>query len=211
MADFHTEREIANRGYKHIAGIDEAGRGALFGPVVSAAVVFPSYYSSYIEKDSYGWVKQVNDSKLLSAKKRKWLFHLILTKVDSVGIGFATNKEIDKNNIIWATRKAMKRAVDNLSVKADFLLVDGIELYDVNCSQKRVIKGDKKSISIAAASIVAKVLRDQMIIGLSRIFQGYSLEKNKGYGTLEHYSALRQLGPSVFHRASFRLDCGIEK
>jgi ribonuclease HII len=156
-------------------------------------------------------VKEINDSKLLSAKKREMLFPLILAEADSVGVGFATNLDIDRNDVLWATMKSMKRAVEQMTVQADFVLVDGCELYDVNCSQKRVNKGDQKSISIAAASIVAKVMRDHMVVGLSRMFDGYALEKNKGYGTREHYTALKKLGPTVFHRKSFNLNCGINK
>jgi len=205
VADFHIERQIAKRGFKNIAGIDEVGRGALFGPVVSAAVMFSP---SYIYSTPEGWLKEINDSKLLSEKKRRRLSHLILKNASSVGIGAATNVEIDRNNILWASKESMKRAVENMAEKADFLLVDGLELDNVNCYQKRVYKGDRKSISIAAASIVAKVLRDQMIVRMSRVFEGYLLEKNKGYGTREHYRALAELGPTVFHRSSFRLKCG---
>ncbi|MBD3413613.1 MAG: ribonuclease HII [Candidatus Aminicenantes bacterium] len=207
MADFHIEKQIAQRGFNRIAGIDEAGRGALFGPVVSAAVMFPS--SLY--RSPYGWVNEINDSKLLSVRKREQLFPLILTGAKSVGIGFSTNLEIDRNDIFWATLKSMKRAVHQMTIDADFVLVDGCELNDVNCPQKRVVKGDQKSISIAAASIVAKVLRDQVVIGLSQIFDGYALEKNKGYGTREHYTALKKMGATVFHRKSFHLNCGITK
>ncbi len=202
MADFHIERQIARRGFQNIAGIDEVGRGALFGPVVSAAVMFSP---AYIHSSPHGWLKEVNDSKLLSEKKRTRLSSLILRNADSVGIGIATNEEIDRNNILWASMESMKRAVENMTGEVEFLLVDGLELNDVNCYQKRVYKGDQKSISIAAASIVAKVLRDQMIVELSRMFRGYLLEKNKGYGTREHYRALEKLGPTVFHRTSFRL------
>jgi len=208
VADFHIEKQTAERGFRYIAGIDEAGRGALFGPVVAAAVQFSSFY---IYREPDGWIKEINDSKLLSAKKRKMLFPLIMKNADSVGIGVATNLEIDRNNILWASVEAMKRAVENMAGRADFLLVDGLELNNVNCSQKRIFKGDQKSISIAAASIIAKVFRDHMIEGLSQIFRGYSLEKNKGYGTKEHYLALREFGPTVFHRLSFRLKCEMEK
>ncbi len=180
----------------------------MFGPVVAAAVQFSSFY---IYREPDGWIKEINDSKLLSAKKRKILFPLIMKNADSVGIGVATNLEIDRNNILWASVEAMKRAVENMEGRADFLLVDGLELNNVNCSQKRIFKGDQKSISIAAASIIAKVFRDHMIEGLSQIFRGYSLEKNKGYGTKEHYLALREFGPTVFHRLSFRLKCEMEK
>jgi len=208
VADFYSERQAAERGFKHIAGIDEVGRGALFGPVVAAAVMFNS---SYIHKELCGWVKEINDSKLLSVKKRERLLPLILMNADSVGLGFATNLEIDRNNILWASKEAMKRAVENMPRKADFLLVDSLELDNVNYFQRRIYKGDQKSISVAAASIVAKVVRDGMIKRLSQIFSGYSLDKNKGYGTREHYLALKRLGPTVFHRITFHLKCEIGK
>lgn len=207
MADFGLERQLAEKGFRNIAGIDEVGRGALFGPVVAAAVMFSSFY--FYQRIS-GWIKEINDSKLLSVKKRKKLAPLILKNADSVGIGVASNLEIDKNNIVWASREAMRRAVKNMGKKAEFLLVDGLELNNVNCLHERVTKGDQKSISIAAASIVAKVSRDNMIEKLSVCFTGYSLEKNKGYGTQEHYLALRKWGPTSFHRTSFRLKCEIE-
>jgi len=207
VADFRIERRLAEKGFRNIVGIDEVGRGALFGPVVAAAVMFSSFY---FHKRLYGWIKEINDSKLLSIKKRKRLVPLILKNADSVGVGIATNIEIDRNNIIWASREAMKRALENMAGEPDFLLVDGLELNNVNCLSERVCKGDQKSISIAAASVVAKVLRDSMIEGLSHRFTGYSLEKNKGYGTKEHYLALRKLGPTVFHRTSFRLKSEIE-
>ncbi len=208
MADFHIERQIAKRGFKNIAGIDEVGRGALFGPVVSAAVMFSP---SCVHSTPQGWLKEINDSKLLSEKKRRRLSLLILKNACSVGIGVSTNLEIDRKNILWASKESMKRAVENMAGEVDFLLVDGLELNDVNCYQKRVYQGDQKSISIAAASIVAKVLRDQMIVRLSQMFRGYLLEKNKGYGTREHYRALEKLGPTVFHRSSFRLKCEKER
>ncbi|MFW6123706.1 MAG: ribonuclease HII [Acidobacteriota bacterium] len=208
MADFHIERRAAEKGFRNIVGIDEAGRGALFGPVVAAGVKFSSIY---IFREPDGWIREINDSKLLPVKKRKMLLPLIMRNADSVGIGAATNLEIDRNNIVWASIEAMKRAVENMEGEADILLVDGMELNNVNYSQKKVFKGDQKSISIAAASIVAKVFRDHMIEGMSQICKGYSLEKNKGYGTKEHYLALRKLGPTVFHRTSFCLKHEIEK
>jgi len=208
VADFYIERRIAKKGFGNIAGIDEAGRGALFGPVVAAAVMFPS---SYIRKKLHGWLKDVNDSKLLSVKKRRKLYPLILKQAISVGVGMATNHEIDQNNILWASKEAMKRAVGDMAEEPDFLLVDGLELYNVNYLQEKVFKGDQKSITIASASIVAKVVRDYMIIKLSRKFHGYSLERNKGYGTREHYLALEKLGPTVFHRTSFSLKCEVKK
>ena len=123
----------------------------------------------------------------------------------SIGLGFVTNTEIDRTNIHLASLEAMKRAIETMSISPDFLLVDGFSLDDVNYSQKKVLQGDQRSISIAAASIVAKVLRDEMIISVDRIFEGYSLSKNKGYATREHYSAIQNIGPCVLHRNSFNL------
>lgn len=202
MADFQIEREIIKKGFKSIAGVDEVGRGALFGPVVSSAVIFPD---TVIRQDLSGWIEEINDSKLLSPNKRKRLAKAILTNAVSVGIGLSTNSEIDQENVFWASINAMRRAVENLSITPGFILVDGFSLNDVNYPQTGVPGGDKRCISIAAASIVAKVLRDDMMIHLDRVYNGYALSKNKGYGTKEHYRALKKLGPTLFHRRTFNL------
>jgi len=202
MADFQIEREIIERGFKYVAGVDEVGRGALFGPVVSAAVILPD---AVIKQSISGWVEEIDDSKLISPKKRKRLAKVILTHAASVGVGLSTNFEIDKKNIFWASINAMKRAVENMPVTPDYILVDGFSLNDVNYPQTRVLQGDRKSISIAAASIVAKVLRDGMMVHLDRVYDGYALSKNKGYGTKEHYRALKKMGPTLFHRQTFNL------
>lgn len=202
MADFWIEKKILTRGFKAIAGVDEAGRGALFGPVVAAAVVFPC---PVIKGRVANWAEEINDSKLLSSAKRKRLAKIILTHAASIGVGLATNHEIDRRNIYWASLIAMKRAVQNMSLSADFLLVDGFSLNSVNYPQIGVPKGDRKSITIAAASIIAKVLRDEMMIRLDKIYEGYALSKNKGYGTKEHYKALKERGPTALHRMSFNL------
>lgn len=202
MADFWIEKKILTRGFKAIAGVDEAGRGALFGPVVAAAVVFPC---PVIKGRVANWAEEINDSKLLSSAKRKRLAKIILTHAASIGIGLATNNEIDRRNIYWASLIAMKRAVQNMSLSADFLLVDGFSLNSVNYPQIGIPKGDRKSITIAAASIIAKVLRDEMMIRLDKIYEGYALSKNKGYGTKEHYKALKERGPTALHRMSFNL------
>ena len=202
MADFKLEREILKTGHKKIAGLDEVGRGALFGPVVAAAVIFQS---SLVEEEANGYLLEINDSKLLSPLKRKRLAKAILTDAYSVGIGMATNLEIDQKNIYKASLEAMARAIINLPVTPDFLLVDGFCLNNVHYSQLKVPQGDKKSISIAAASIIAKVLRDEMMTHLDEIYEGYSLTKNKGYGTKEHYRSLEERGPTLFHRLTFNL------
>jgi ribonuclease HII len=202
MPDFQLERCALAQGYRAIAGLDEAGRGALFGPVVAASVIFPPALILGRIRD---WMCEINDSKLLSPRKRRQLCGLILQGAEAVGWGMANNVEIDERNIHWAALESMRRAVERLSLEPDFLLVDGFRLNDVHYSQERVRQGDKKSITIAAASIVAKVLRDEMVVHLDRIFEGYGLAKHKGYGTREHYQALLRLGPSVFHRRTFNL------
>jgi len=202
MPDFQLERHALAQGYRAVAGLDEAGRGALFGPVVSAAVIFSP---DLIQGTMRDWMCEINDSKLLSPRKRQRLCRLIIQGAEAVGWGLANNVEIEERNIHWAALESMRRAIEKLALEPDFLLVDGFRLDDVHCSQERVHQGDKKSITIAAASIVAKVLRDEMVVHLDRIFEGYSLARHKGYGTREHYRALQRLGPSVFHRRTFNL------
>jgi len=202
VADFWIEKRIVKKGFRAIAGVDEAGRGALFGPVVAASVILPL---SLIKGKEEAWIKKVNDSKLLSPLQRSRLAKYILAQATSVGIGLATNEEIDRQNIYWASLTAMKRAVSNMTVYPDFLLVDGFCLNSVNYPQIGLPKGDKKSITIAAASIIAKVLRDRMMLQLDKIYEGYALGKNKGYGTKEHYAALKKRGPCAWHRMSFNL------
>jgi ribonuclease HII len=202
MPDFLFEQKAMAQGYRRVAGLDEAGRGALFGPVVAAAVVFPS---EKITTETRGWLSEVDDSKRLAPRKRKRLCREILTHADSVGWGVISSREIDRNNIYWASLEAMRQALAALSQPPDFLLVDGLKLNGVNYCQERIPQGDRKSLSIAAASIVAKVLRDEMITRLDRLFEGYGLARNKGYGTQEHFTALKSRGPSVCHRHSFNL------
>ena len=203
MPDFLIEERFFKKGYRTIVGVDEAGRGALFGPVVASAVVMPLLA---MRKDLSEVISEIDDSKLLTPKKRKRLAGIILKEARSVGIGLATNFEIDQENIYWAALKAMKRAIQNLSLRPDILLIDGFQLKDVNCAQVRIPGGDSKSISIAAASIVAKVVRDKMMVLLDQVYEGYALGKNKGYGTKEHYQALREKGPTPLHRFSFNLE-----
>jgi ribonuclease HII len=205
MANFKIERQILRQQFKTIAGVDEAGRGALFGPVVAAAVVLPALW---IEKPVKGWLKEVNDSKVLSPQKRKELAGHILGGAEAVSVGTATNREIDLINIYWASLEAMKRAVKNLAVRPDYLLIDGPKSQkgSFSCPELCITGGDRKSISIAAASIVAKVVRDEMIILLEDVFAGYDLAKNKGYGTRDHYQALKEKGPTPLHRLTFNLE-----
>lgn len=202
MASFQIEKRIIRKGFRAIAGVDEAGRGAIFGPVVAAAVILPSVL---IGPRLSGWAEEIDDSKLISPSKRKKLAEAILANAFSVGIGSATNYEIDQKNIYWASLSAMRRAIENMPLAPDFILVDGFRLNDVNYPQRSIVQGDRKSISIAAASIVAKVLRDEMMIHLDKVYEGYALLKNKGYGTREHYKALKKMGPTLFHRLTFNL------
>jgi ribonuclease HII len=203
VPDFRFEREIVSQGYECIAGLDEAGRGALFGPVVAASVMFSK---SLIKGEKQAWLEQIDDSKRISPTKREKLAKLILIHSDSLGIGMASSAEIDAMNIYWASFEAMKRAFLNMNKAPDFLLVDGFRLNDVNYPQMNLPQGDRRSISIAAASIIAKVSRDRIMERLDLVFQGYALSKNKGYGTREHYDALQKLGPTALHRQSYNLE-----
>ena len=194
--NFEIERELLRLGYKKIAGVDEVGRGCLCGPVVAAAVIFDV---------NERLIKGVRDSKLISPRKREELAKIIHERALGVGIGFASNLEIDGENIQIATIKAMKRAINNLPVEPDFILVDGKAIKDISYPQRAIIKGDRKCFSIASASIIAKVIRDEIMQIYSKLFPGYFLSKNKGYGTREHFYALKELGPTLFHRISFKL------
>lgn len=202
MANFAIERQFLKKGFHFIAGVDEVGRGALFGPVIAVALILPP---SIIKGRVTAWMKETNDSKLLSPAKRKKLARLILTRVESLGIGISSNIEVDEKNVYWASLEAMRRAVENMPLKPDVLLIDGYRLKDVPYPQKGIPQGDRRCISIASASIVAKVLRDEMMVLLDEVYGGYRLAKNKGYGTEEHYQALKKLGYTSFHRLSFNL------
>ena len=176
-----------------ICGIDEVGRGPLAGPVVAGAVILP--------KDTE--ILYLNDSKKLSEKKREALYDEIMEKAVAVGIGMASPARIDEINILQATYEAMRMAIDKLKVRPDLLLNDAVTIPGVEISQVPIVKGDAKSISIAAASIVAKVTRDRMMKEYEEIFPGYDFASNKGYGTKAHIQALKTLGPCVIHRRSF--------
>ena len=176
-----------------ICGIDEVGRGPLAGPVVAGAVILP--------KDTE--ILYLNDSKKLSEKKREALYDEIMEKAVAVGIGMASPARIDEINILQATYEAMRMAIDKLEVRPDLLLNDAVTIPGVEISQVPIVKGDAKSISIAAASIVAKVTRDRMMKEYEEIFPGYDFASNKGYGTKAHIQALKTLGPCVIHRRSF--------
>ena len=176
-----------------ICGIDEVGRGPLAGPVVAGAVILP--------KDCD--ILYLNDSKQLSAKKREELYDIIMERAVSVGLGFVGPERIDEINILQATYEAMRQAIDKLSVKPDLLLNDAVTIPQVDIRQVPIVKGDAKSISIAAASIVAKVTRDRLMEEYDQVLPGYDFASNKGYGSKEHIEALKRLGPSPIHRRSF--------
>lgn len=193
------EKELYEKGYKLIAGIDEVGRGCLCGDVLACAIIMDK------EKEI---LLDVTDSKKLTPKKREKLYPEILKNAFAVGIGRISPKVIDEINIKEATRLAMKQAVENLKdknnnmVKADFLLIDA-ENIDIDIEQESLIKGDLKSYSIACASIVAKVYRDNLCFDWDKEYPGYNIKKHKGYGTKEHRERILELGPSKIHRASF--------
>lgn len=186
------ENELYDSGIKYIAGIDEVGRGPLVGPVVTAAVILP--------KDFYD--ERINDSKKLTEKKRELLYDVIMENAVSVGIGISSEDVIDDINILEATKKAMIEAVNNLSVKPQHLLIDAVKL-NVDIPQTSIIKGDAKSESIAAASIIAKVTRDRMMIELDKEHPEYDFKHNKGYGTKKHIEAIEKYGILKEHRKTF--------
>ena len=176
-----------------ICGIDEAGRGPFAGPVVAGAVILPKGLT----------IEGLNDSKQVSAKKREELYDEIKEKAVSVGIGMSSPARIDEINILQATYEAMREAISKLSVKPDILLNDAVTIPGVSIKQVPIIKGDAKSISIGAASIVAKVTRDRLMVEYDKILPQYGFASNKGYGSAEHIKALQEVGPSPIHRASF--------
>lgn len=185
------EREYGQYGL--ICGIDEVGRGPLAGPVVAGAVILP--------KDCK--IKYINDSKKLSAKMRDMLYDEIMEKVVAVGIGFVSEKRIDEINILNATYEAMREAIDKLGVKPDILLNDAVTIPKVDIRQVPIIKGDAKSISIGAASIVAKVTRDRFMEEMAKKYPQYDFASNKGYGSAKHIAAIKEHGPCEIHRKTF--------
>lgn len=187
------ENELYNKGYKFIAGVDEAGRGPLCGPVVAAAVILPQNYK----------IEGVNDSKKLSEKKREKLYDDIMSQALAVGIGIADVDIIENINILNATKVAMKEAICNLSKKPDYVLIDGNQMIDIDIKADTVISGDAKSESIAAASIIAKVTRDRMLYEYDKQYPEYGFAKHKGYGTKVHIDAIKKYGLTSIHRPSF--------
>ena len=178
---------------KFICGIDEAGRGPLAGPVVAGAVILPSDCE----------ILFLNDSKKLSAAKREELYDEIMEKAVAVGVGMASPARIDEINILQATYEAMRTAVSELGVEPDILLNDAVTIPEITIPQVPIIKGDAKSVSIAAASIIAKVTRDRLMVQYEEVLPGYGFAKHKGYGSKEHIEAIRRLGPTPIHRRTF--------
>lgn len=193
MPDFSFERACMDSGYSRICGIDEAGRGPLSGPVAAAACVL----------DPARPIPGLDDSKKLSPKKRDALFDLIVANAADYAIGFATPEEIDELNILNATMLAMRRAIAGLKTPPDFALVDGNCTRDFPIPAQAIIKGDSLSLSISAASILAKVTRDRLCLEDDHNYPEYGFAKHKGYGTAEHIAALRRLGPCPIHRKTF--------
>lgn len=187
------EKTWADRGFHAICGIDEAGRGPLSGPVCAAAVILPEGLE----------IPGLNDSKKLTDKKRRELFPIIEEQALAYGIGWASQEEIDDINILQATFLAMSRAVEQLNIRPDLALVDGNRAPTLDLPVETVVKGDSLSASIAAASVLAKVSRDDVMLRMAEEYPGYGFEVHKGYGTKAHYEALRTFGPSPIHRRTF--------
>ena len=190
------ENELKSQGYELIAGIDEVGRGALAGPVVASAVILP-------HPSNLPWLELVRDSKELNSKKREYLFDLINKEAVAVGIGIVRSQVIDSINILKATKLAMMQAVEKLPRQPHFLIIDRVTLSQCPIPQRGITRGDKLCLSIACASIIAKVTRDRMMEGFDQIYPGYRFAQHKGYGTRKHISCLQQLGPSPIHRLYF--------
>ena len=195
MPDLFFEKNLVESGYKYIAGVDEAGRGPLAGPVVAAAVILPEEFSS----------NQLNDSKKLSSSKREKIYNELMNVDSKVISAFAVIDEvvIDKINILRATHMAMAQASSNLSIEPSFVIIDGMPIKDYPFNNESIIKGDSKSLSIAAASVIAKVERDRIMLNYSKEYPEYKFEKHKGYGTKLHLDALKKFGPCKIHRKSF--------
>jgi ribonuclease HII len=193
---FAEEQALARRGCRLIAGIDEVGRGPLAGPVMAAAVILPVNFDA-------PWLHLVNDSKQLAAEMREQLFPLICESAVAVGIGESSAEAIDEHGIVRATKMAMKAAIGKLDPKPDALLIDFVQLSEINLPQRCIPKGDGKSVSIACASIVAKVTRDRLMIELNRTYPGYGFARHKGYATREHLDNIERLGACPIHRMCF--------
>lgn len=191
----HYESELWRSGCLHIAGIDEAGRGPLAGPVVAAAVIFPA---------NHAFIAGINDSKKLTPAAREEMIEVIRDKAMAIGVGIVPHEEIDKINILQATFKAMREAVAALKIQPDYLLIDGNKKPGINIPQRCIVKGDALSMSIAAASIVAKVTRDRMMLDYDKEYPHYGFARHKGYATARHIEAIRRFGLCPIHRHSFQ-------
>ena len=189
----HFENEARAKGFRHICGVDEAGRGPLAGPVCAAAVILPEGCI----------IEGVNDSKKLTEKKRDALFDVIIEQAVSCSIAFGTVEEIERDNILQTTMNTMKRAVEGLSVEADYAMIDGNRLPPLDIPAEYVVKGDARSMSIAAASILAKVSRDRLMLEYAKKYPEYCFEKHKGYGTKLHIEKILEYGETPIHRKSF--------
>jgi len=194
MPDFELEKAARRGGFNMICGVDEAGRGPLAGPVCAAAVILP--------EDTV--IEGLNDSKKISEKKREQLFEIIKEKAVAYAIAFGTVEEIEEFNILEATFIAMNRAIDKLGIKADYALIDGNRVpKNIKIPCETVVKGDSKSCSVAAASILAKVTRDRLLLEYDKKYPEYKFAQHKGYGTKAHYEAIREYGVCEIHRRSF--------
>ncbi|MHB8707553.1 MAG: ribonuclease HII [Desulfuromonadales bacterium] len=193
LSPLHFERQAQARGFRAVAGIDEAGRGPLAGPVVAAAVILPESFD----------LPGLTDSKKLTEKARERLYPLIRAQALAIGVGVARADEIDRINILQATLRSMQRAVGRLDVPPDFLLIDGNVPVPLPLPQQTLVKGDSRSLSIAAASVIAKVVRDRIMCSLDRLHPGYGFSGHKGYGSDAHRAAIACLGPSPCHRRTF--------
>jgi ribonuclease HII len=191
---FEFETKASHQGFKNIAGIDEAGRGPLAGPVVAAAVIFPSQVN----------IQGLNDSKKLSTKKREELFPKIQEISVSYGVAVVGQKVIDKINILQAARLAMKQAVETLKITPGLLLIDGNQKIDSTLNQWPIVKGDSRSLSIAAASVLAKVTRDRIMDDYHKLYPQYEFNRHKGYGTKLHRNLIQECGPCPIHRNTFK-------
>ena len=197
MVDLYKyEKELYDKGCKYIGGVDEVGRGPLIGSVVAACVILPFDFA----------LEGLTDSKKLSEKKRNEFYKVIWDKAIAIGIGIVDEKVIDEVNIYEATKIAMKKAISDTDIKPDHVLIDAMPL-DIDVPTTSIIKGDAKSISIAAASVIAKVTRDRMMYELDKIYPMYDLANNKGYGTKKHIEAIKKYGITKYHRLSFKPVC----
>ena len=193
MDNYKYELELINEGITLIGGIDEVGRGPLIGPVVAACVILPLNYK----------LDGLTDSKKLTEKKRDYYYEIIKRDALAIGVGIVDEKEIDEINIYEATKKAMIMSINNLSIKPEHILIDAMKL-DIDIPFTSIIKGDKKSLTISAASVIAKVTRDKMMYELDKLYPMYDLKNNKGYGTKKHIEAIKEYGITKYHRLSFK-------